>query len=271
MPRTNENDAAPAPGAPQRRPGGEGGARILFTGGSGLLGSAFRRIRPAYDYPSETDFDVTDYPGMEDYLRRGAYTTIFHAAAFTSPPKIDADPLRALEVNVAGTANVVRLAMAHRLKLVYVSTDYVFRGDRGLYQEEDELHPVNKYAWSKLGGECAVRLYDDSLIMRTTFGPVPFPYPKAFVDQWTSRESVDVIAGLMAELVDRDARGVVHVGGERKTVYEYAVALDPARPIGKLSIGDAGFSAPADTSLDCSLMKKILDALDGGIRKEKRT
>ncbi|MBN2351050.1 MAG: sugar nucleotide-binding protein [Spirochaetales bacterium] len=271
MSGANESDPAPEPRAPSRRTEGAGGARILFTGGSGLLGSAFRKIRPEYDYPSETVFDVTDYRGMEAYLRRGAYTTIFHAAAFTSPPKIDADPLQALEVNVIGTANVVRLAMAHRLKLIYVSTDYVFRGDRGRYREEDELHPVNKYAWSKLGGECAVRLSDDSLILRTTFGPAPFPYPKAFVDQWTSRESVDVIAGLMARLIDRNARGVVHVGGERKTVYEYATSLDPARPIGELSIKDAGFAAPADTSLDCALMKKILLAPDGGIRKEERT
>jgi dTDP-4-dehydrorhamnose reductase len=123
------------------------------------------------------------------------------------------------------------------------------------------VHPVNKYAWSKLGGECAVRLYDDSLILRTTFGPVPFPYDKAFVDQWTSRESVDVIAGLMAALVDRGVRGIVHVGGGRKTVYDYAVSLDPVRTIGKLSIKDVTFKAPADTSLDCALMRNLLQQM----------
>ena len=88
---------------------------------------------------------------------------------------------------------------------------------RGGYREEDELHPVNKYAWSKLGGECAVRLYDRSLIVRTSFGPDVFPYERAFVDQWTSRESVSVVARKLVELVDSERTGVVHVGGPRRT------------------------------------------------------
>jgi dTDP-4-dehydrorhamnose reductase len=241
--------------------------RVLFTGGSGLLGSAFRRIKPGFDYPDEHVFDVTDYKAMDAYVRQGRYKAIFHAAAFTSPPKIDADPLQALLVNIGGTANVTALAMAHGLKLFYVSTDYVFRGDRGRYTEDDEVLPVNKYAWSKLGGECAVRLYDNSLIIRTTFGPAPFPYEKAFLDQWTSRESVDVIAGWMARLVDTDVRGVVHVGGERKTVLDYARALDPGREIGALSVKDVDFRVPKDTSLDCSRMKNLLQQYE---RKESK-
>ena len=97
--------------------------RILFTGGSGLLGSAFRKIRPDWDYPSETVFDVTDVAGMEAYLRRGEYGTIFHAAAFTSPPRVDADPLLALSVNVIGTANVVLGMRANWTALVELFTN----------------------------------------------------------------------------------------------------------------------------------------------------
>ena len=128
---------------------------------------------------------------------------VVHAAAFTSPPKVDKDPARALDVNIIGTANLVRLCMARGLRLIYISTDYVFRGDRGNYREDDSLYPVNKYAWSKLGGECAVRMYDNSLIVRTSFGPNVFPYEKAFADQWTSRESVERVrreAGASARL-----------------------------------------------------------------------
>ncbi len=58
----------------------------------------------------------------------------------------------------------------------------MLKGDQGNYKETDPVYPVNKYAWSKLGGECAVRMYDKSLIIRTTFGPNVFPYQKAFVD-----------------------------------------------------------------------------------------
>ena len=147
--------------------------------------------------------------------------------------------------------------MEYSARLIYVCTDYVFRGDKGNYREEDPVLPVNKYAWSKLGGECAVRLYDKSLIIRTTFGPDVFPYPKAFVDQWTSREGVSVIAGMISKLLDTDLTGVIHVGGRRKTVYEYAKGLDPNKEIGELSIQDVNFSVPVDTSLDCSRYNEL--------------
>ena len=76
---------------------------------------------------------------MERWIDGRSIEVLIHGAAFTSPPKVDADPLRAIDVNIVGTANVVRLCMAHAIRLVYISTDYVFRGDRGQYREEDEL------------------------------------------------------------------------------------------------------------------------------------
>ncbi len=225
--------------------------RIIFTGGSGLLGSEFRKILPDINYPASSQFNVTDFAQMDAWVRNGAYSMIIHAAAFTSPPKIEQEPLKAVDVNIIGTANVVRLCMKHNLKLVYISTDYVFRGDKGNYREDDEVFPVNKYAWSKLGGECAVRMYDNSLIIRTTFGPNVFPYEKAFTDQWTSRESASTTAGMIASLLETGATGTVHVGGPRKTVFEYAKSLDPAKEIKELSIHELNFTVPADTSLDC--------------------
>jgi len=145
----------------------------------------------------------------------------------------------------------VKLCVQFDIRLVYISTDYVFKGDKGDYKEDDPLYPVNKYAWSKLGGECAVRMYDKSLIIRTSFGPDVFPYEKAFVDQWTSRQSVSVIAKKISRLIDLDVTGVVHLGGKRRTVYEFARSLDPTRNIGQLSINDVDFTVPIDTSLNC--------------------
>ncbi|RPJ09754.1 MAG: NAD-dependent epimerase/dehydratase family protein [Spirochaetaceae bacterium] len=235
------------------------GKGILVTGGSGLLGGEFKKLLPAAVFPDMDEFNITNPAQMEDYLSRGRFTLILHAAAFTSPPRVDADPVQALDVNIAGTVNVVKAAIRHKLKLVYICTDYVFRGDAGNYREDDPVFPVNKYAWSKLGGECAVRLYVNSLIIRTTFGPVPFPYEKAFTDQWTSRESVVTVSRMIVALLDRNVTGVVHVGGKRKSVHEYAASLDSSRTIGKLSIKDVAFSVPVDTSLDCTRFKRIME------------
>jgi dTDP-4-dehydrorhamnose reductase len=231
---------------------------VIFTGGTGLLGSEFKKFEPEFLYPGSAEFDVTNYPQMEEYAALHGCDQVIHAAAFTSPPLVDKNPVKALEVNIAGTVNVVKLCIKFGARLIYICTDYVFQGDKGGYTETDPVNPVNKYAWSKLGGECAARMYDKALIVRTTFGPDRFPYDRAFADQFTSREPVSVIARKLAALAATDAVGVVHVGGERRTVLQYARSLDPSRAIGELSIKDVTFKVPADTSLNCQRYKELL-------------
>ncbi len=233
--------------------------KIIFTGGSGLLGSEFRKIRPDIDYPSSKEFDVTRFDQMRGYVQSSGCELIIHAAAFTSPPLIEKDPLKAIDVNIIGTSNIVKLCIEFDARLIYISTDYVFKGNKGNYKETDPVYPVNKYAWSKLGGECAAMLYDKALIVRTTFGPSVFPYEKAFVDQWTSRESVSVIAEKISKLIDEDITGVIHVGGKRKTVFEYARGLDETKDIGELSIKDVPFNAPVDTSFSCDKYNELIE------------
>jgi dTDP-4-dehydrorhamnose reductase len=224
---------------------------VIFTGGSGLLGSAFRKIEPLIRYPEHGEFDITRYDQMEHYVRSNPCTTIIHAAAFISPPLIEKDPQKAIEVNIIGTSNVVKLCMQYHIRLIYISTDYVFKGDKGNYKEIDPVYPVNKYAWSKLGGECAVRMHDDHLIIRTSFGPDIFPFEKAFINQWTSRETVSVMAKKIRSLIDSSMKGTIHIGAKRRTVYEYARSIDRNKKIGELSIHDVSFCVPEDTSLDC--------------------
>ncbi|MBC8401188.1 MAG: sugar nucleotide-binding protein [Candidatus Marinimicrobia bacterium] len=232
--------------------------QVLLTGGNGLLGTEFRKQEPKLLATDLEEFDVTDPEQMADYLAERNITTILHAAAFTSPPKIDADPVQALQANIIGTANIATLCIERQFRLVYISTDYVFQGDRGNYRENDELLPQNRYAWSKLGGECAVRLHRDTLIIRTSFCEPVFPYPKAFIDQYTSRDSVTVIAPLILKLaLMKDLTGIIHVGTERKSV------MDLARKLGKTDVGDlkrtdVTFAVPFDTSFDLTKLNRIL-------------
>lgn len=236
----------------------EGKSGIVVTGANGLLGTTLRKIRPDIHYVDIEDFDITDYEQMKGYFEPDGFDLMIHCAAFTSPPLIDKEPLKAVEVNIIGTCNVVKLCMEYDARLIYICTDYVFRGDKGNYKEDDPVYPVNKYAWSKLGGECAARLYDKSLIIRTTFGPDVFPYEKAFVDQWTSRESVSTIAMKISKLIGKNITGVIHVGGPRRTVFEFAKSLDETKDIKELSVGDVDFVVPVDTSLNCDRYKEII-------------
>ena len=233
-------------------------AQILITGGSGLLGGELKKILPKALFPSHDEFNVENPNLMDSYIDGRGIKLILHAAAFTSPPRINENPENALNVNITGTANVTSLCMRRNIRLVYISTDYVFSGDKGSYTENDPVLPVNKYAWSKLGGECAVRMHDDSMIIRTSFGENQFPYEKAFIDQWTSRQSVTEIAEKIAVLLRHtEYRGVIHVGGSRRTVYEYALSVAQGKEIGELSVKDVSFNVPADTSFNISRYLEI--------------
>ena len=241
---------------------------MLITGGSGLLGGELKKVFPKAFFPERRDFDVTNIDQMEKYLGQGPPFPIFHndeaptlihAAAFTSPPKVEKNPEEALNSNIAGTVNVVRLCMRYDIKLVYICTDYVFSGKQGTYREDDEVYPPNKYAWSKLGGECAVRLHNNSLIIRTSFGGDTFPFAKAYTDQWTSRITAAEFSKNLLSIVEKGTVGVLHIGQPRLSVYEWAKKISPDKDIGKLSRDEVDFPIPRDTSLDISKMERILN------------
>jgi len=241
---------------------------MLITGGSGLLGGELKKIFPKAFFPERSDFDVTNFDQMDRYLGQGPPFPIFHsdktptlihAAAFTSPPKVEKNPEEALNANIAGTVNVVRLCMRYNIKLIYICTDYVFSGKQGTYQEDDEMYPPNKYAWSKLGGECAVRLHNNSLIIRTSFGGDMFPFSKAYTDQWTSRITVAEFSKFLLTIVEKGTLGVLHIGQPRLSVYEWAKTISPEKDIGMISRDEVDFPVPRDTSLNISKMQRILN------------
>jgi dTDP-4-dehydrorhamnose reductase len=122
--------------------------RILLTGGSGLLGTELAGSGADLVAPSRDELDITDSEAVARYVASQAPDVILHAAAVTNNRDIEADPASALDVNIRGTANLAIACLNTRIRLVYLSTDYVYRGDRGDYTEDDELLPCNLYAWT---------------------------------------------------------------------------------------------------------------------------
>ena len=228
---------------------------LLFTGGSGLLGKEMQKLMPYMLYPSHNDFNITNFEQMEKYIRGRYIKVLVHAAANTNLLGIENNPYQALNINIRGTTNIVELCMMCGIKLIYISTDYVFSGKDGCYKEGDDLNPVNKYAWSKLGGECVVKLYNNSIIVRTSFGSTTFPYQKAFIDQVTSRETVDKFAKKLVKIINSDYTGVIHVGGNITTVYQYARKLN--KKVGFMSRLEVPLDIPRNTSLNCNLYKSM--------------
>ena len=222
--------------------------QILLTGGSGLLGTELQKLESNLLAPTHAEFDITDAEAVSTYIEARQPDIILHAAAMTDNRDAEANPQAARKINVEGTANLVRACDGTRIRFVYISTDYVYPGDKGNYSETDEVAPCNLYVATKLGGEEAVRRIPNHLIIRATFGASKFAYPGALTDKWTSKEYVDVMAPKILDASRSPLTGVLNLGGERRSMYEYAVERNP--DVKKLQRIDSEHKMPVDSSLN---------------------
>ena len=233
---------------------------ILISGGHGRFGNWIRYYSLIEGYnicsPTSKEMDITDFESVNSNIIKYRPDVFIHAAALTRPLIAHEDnPYKSIETNIIGTSNVVLTCMKHNIKLVYISTDYVYEGTDGNYNEESPLKPFNKYGWSKLGGECSVKLYENSLILRISMLNKPILYPKALVDVKRSLLFDDDAAKITLKLLDES--GVVNVGFKPQSIYKFAKEHNPN--IGKTYLGEVkGLKLAKDTSLDVNKMMKLL-------------
>lgn len=270
-------------------------ARVLVTGGTGLLGwwvvrelvgrglevyATYHVKRPAGSGgASWVGLDLEDLGRVRGVVGGVRPGVVVHCAAYTDVDGCETDRGRAYRVNYLGSRVVAEACRGLGAFLVYVSTDYVFDGARGLYSESDVPSPVNFYGLSKLLGEasveslcpgssCVVRvsgLYGCSPYGRRNFGLFALERlsrgeeVRAFADQFLSPSYVVALARAIAEVVEKRVTGVLHVAGERVSRYGFALAL--ARALGvdeglvkPVPMEDLGLPArrPRDSSLDVS-------------------
>lgn len=230
--------------------------KILMTGGSGLLGTEIRRLAPDIITPTRAELDITDFDSVERALKKYNPDVVLHCAAATKPPEHAANPELGLTVNIMGTANVAQACIRYEKKLVYTSTDYVYTGPGPHTEDEAVMSPYN-FGWSKLGGECAVRLVPKHLILRLSFGPVPFPWDKVYDNQLNSKLYVDEMAPLIIASAQSPAEGIMNIGGPRMSLADYARRTKPDIQ----TIPTPGW-VPKDTSLHLAKMKQELNITD---------
>jgi dTDP-4-dehydrorhamnose reductase len=229
--------------------------KILISGGDGLLGRELKKIDPSIISLSRSEMDVSNYNEIVKQIKINKPDIFLHLAAFTDNRKLEKDPQGAINNNIIGTSNVTLACIKENLRLVYLSTDYVYSGKKGMYKENDEILPVNKYAWSKLGGECAVIQHSNHLIIRTSIGSLVFPYDEAFVDMWTSKDTVDVVSPMILKATKSDLTGIINIGTQRKNMFQYANKLNPN--IKKAIRNEFDDKTIFDTSIDISKFKSF--------------
>ena len=146
---------------------------VGLTGARGMLGQEI--VREANERGIEligwdrTQFDITDDAAVSRSIGEAKPDVVIHTAAWTDVDGCEANPEKANEVNGRGTANVAQACEQCGATLLYVSTDYVFSGDKTEpYVEADVTNPINEYGKSKLAGEAAVRASGSKWIVART-------------------------------------------------------------------------------------------------------
>jgi dTDP-4-dehydrorhamnose reductase len=265
--------------------------RVLVTGASGQLGSYLLREMHQRNLPviawcgsrggslfrtQLAPVNLTERDAVVSAFRQARPTVILHTAAMARVSDCHRDPKLAQRTNTDATALLAELAAEAKAKLIYVSTDLVFNGDRGNYCEHDTPRPLSIYGETKAAGERVVLTYPNHLVVRLSllFGPslngrksffdeqgVALQEGRPitlFRDEWRTPLSLTTASSALLEIAKSDVKGVLHLGGpERLSRVEMGQRLAaflgiPSPAIEAKDRADipAPEPRPRDTSLD---------------------
>jgi dTDP-4-dehydrorhamnose reductase len=267
--------------------------RVLVTGASGQLGSYLVRLLHA-NGASLTAWsgtqrgealgvpllpvDLSDPDAVASAFRLARPDLVLHAAAMAKVTDCYCDPARAVQVNERGSAVLTELAAERSTRLLLVSTDLVFDGERGGYREEDPPKPLSVYGRTKVAAEAAVLSCSRNVVVRVSllFGPSLSGRPSffdqqlgalrkgmsltLFADEWRTPLSLAVAAEALWEVVRSDVTGLLHLGGPEKLSrleMGQRLAAYSGLPMAGIVAGSrddvrASEPRPRDTSLDSS-------------------
>ena len=272
--------------------------RVLVTGASGQLGGYLLRELTRQESEvvawsgsrtgqlggvSLQPVDLADADRVASAFRQANASVVIHAGATASVAECFREEARAWQVNSRGTAVLAELAERSAARLVFVSTDLVFDGERGWYREPDAPSPMSVYGSTKAAAERAVLsistgvvarlslLYGPSLVTRRSFFDQQLAALRErrpitlFEDEWRTPLDLPTAAQALVAIVRSDFAGTLHVGGpERMSRLEMgrklARCLDLDPSVFQRSTRNAAPLAeprPRDTSLDSSLWRGL--------------
>ena len=232
--------------------------KIVVTGGSGRFAQSLKKIKSKYNfiYPSKKTLNITKPSSVLKFLKKTKPNAVLHLAGLSRPMKKHENNIsNSINLNIIGTANLVSVCSKLNIKIIYFSTSYVYPGNKGNYKEKDPLLPWNNYAWSKLGGECSVQMYNNSLILRICMTEKPFVHKKAFANVKLNFIFHEDIAKILIKLLNK--KGVINVGGKTKTIYNFAKQYNPK--VKKIYIKkNSKYNFPLNPYMNLSKIRKII-------------
>jgi dTDP-4-dehydrorhamnose reductase len=231
--------------------------KIVITGGSGRFGAILQKKYQSNKlfYPKKSQLNILSTKSIEKYLKKTKPKILIHLAALSRPMNIhDNDISKSIDLNVIGTANVVKICSKLKVKLIYFSTNYVYEGKKGNYKETDSVLPVNNYAWSKLGGESSVQMYKNSLILRVCMTEEPFIHKTAFSDVQTNFIFHKEVANILFKILNY--KGIINIGGKIQSPYNFGKKYN--KNLKKVLAKNKIKNFPLKPSMNISKLKKII-------------
>ena len=197
--------------------------KILVTGSDGRFGKILKKIKTKYKFifKNKKELNILSKKSIVQNLNKFKPLYILHLAGLSRPMSLhESNISKSIDLNIIGTSNLVKAASMANIKFIYLSTNYVYQGNKGNYKETDSLKPWNNYAWSKLGGECAVHMYKNSLIIRMCMTEKPFIHKKAYANVKSNFIFQEDAAELLLKIIRK--KGIINLGGPRQSIYNFA-------------------------------------------------
>ena len=232
--------------------------KIVITGGTGRFGQILKSLRTKNKlyFPKRSELDITKLNSIKKYLKKTKPNILIHMAGLSRPMIIhEKNPSLSINLNIIGTSNIVLACAEKNIKLVYFSTSYVYPGIKGNYHEDSGVNPSMNYAKSKLGGECAVNMYKNSLILRICMTEKPFKHSKALYDAKTSFMYQEDLKEILFKIITK--KGILNVGGKSQSIYSFAKKDN--KKVKKIYLKNIkGLKFPKDSSINTNKLKKII-------------
>ena len=197
--------------------------KILVTGGEGRFANELKKTihKNKFIFLNKQELDILKYKSIVKILKKYKPKILLHLAGLSRPMKIHERNLsKSISLNIIGTCNLVIACKKLNIKIIYLSTSYIYPGKKGNYKETDGVLPWNNYGWSKLGGECAVQMYKNSLILRACMTEKPFIHKKAYANVRSNFIFHLDFIKIFMKLINK--KGIYNIGGKSQTIYNFA-------------------------------------------------
>ena len=195
--------------------------KIIVTGSEGRFGKVLQKFNKKLIFRNKKQLNILSLNSISKNFKKYRPSHILHLAGLSRPMKIhELNINKSIDLNIIGTCNLVKEASKRNIKMIYLSTSYVYPGVKGNYSEEDALKPWNNYSWSKLGGECAVQMYKNSLIIRLCMTEKPFLHNKAYANVKSNFIYQEDAARIILKIINK--KGIINVGGPSQSIYRFA-------------------------------------------------